>query len=272
MIETRIDRRFAALKKEGRAAFVTFVMAGDPDHETALKLIKGLPGAGADIIEVGMPFTDPMADGPAIQQAGLRALAAGTTLKSTLQLIRDFRETDDETPIVLMGYFNPIYSYGVEKFLKDGKEAGIDGLIIVDLPAEEDDELCIPAMKAGINFIRLATPTTDDARLQTILKNTSGFLYYVSIAGTTGAAAPEAADVAKSLERIKRATDIPIAVGFGIRTGKQAAEIAAIADGAVVGTALIEKIASSNDKDVSVQAALALATELSAGIRSVTKN
>jgi len=271
VIETRIDRRFAALKQEGRAAFVTFVMAGDPDHETALQLIKGLPGAGADIIEVGMPFTDPMADGPAIQQAGLRALASGTTLKSTLQLIRDFRETNDETPIVLMGYFNPIYSYGVAKFLTDAKDAGIDGLIIVDLPTEEDDELCIPAMKAGINFIRLATPTTDDARLQTILKNTSGFLYYVSIAGTTGAAAPEAADVSKSLERIKRATDIPIAVGFGIRTGDQAAEIAAIADGAVVGTALIEQVASGNDKQAAVQAALALATELSAGIRSVTK-
>ncbi|MEH6404612.1 MAG: tryptophan synthase subunit alpha [Sneathiella sp.] len=271
MIETRIDRRFAALKQEGRAAFVTFVMAGDPDHETALQLIKSLPGAGADIIEVGMPFTDPMADGPAIQQAGLRALASGTTLKSTLQLIRDFRETNDDTPIVLMGYFNPIYAYGVDKFLSDAKQAGIDGLIIVDLPAEEDGELCIPAMKAGINFIRLATPTTDDARLQTILKNTSGFLYYVSIAGTTGAAAPEAADVAKSLERIKRATDIPIAVGFGIRTGVQAAEIAEIADGAVVGTALIEKMASSDDKQVAIQATLALATELSAGIRSVTK-
>ncbi len=271
MIETRIDRRFAALKEEGRAAFVTFVMSGDPDYETALELIKGLPGAGADIIEVGMPFTDPMADGPAIENAGLRALAAGTTMKSTLQLIREFRKSDNDTPIVLMGYFNPIYSYGVEKFLEDGKEAGIDGLIIVDLPSEEDEELCIPAMKAGINFIRLATPTTDDKRLGTILKNTSGFLYYVSIAGTTGAAAPEPADVAKSLERIRKATKLPIAVGFGIRTGNQAAEIAKIADGAVVGTALIDRIAAAPSKEESVRSALELASELSAGIRSVTK-
>jgi len=219
-----------------------------------------------------MPFTDPMADGPAIQQAGLRALAAGTTLKSTLQLIREFRETDNETPIVLMGYFNPIYSYGVEQFLKDGKDAGIDGLIIVDLPSEEDDELCLPALKAGINFIRLATPTTDDKRLSTILKNTSGFLYYVSIAGTTGAAAPEPRDVAASLERIRKATTLPIAVGFGIRTGEQAAEIAKIADGAVVGTALIDRIAAAKSKDEAVASTLELAAELSAGIRSVTKN
>lgn len=271
MIETRIDRRFAALAEQGRAAFVTFVMAGDPDRETAMKIIKGLPGAGADIIEIGMPFTDPMADGPAIQQAGLRALASGTTLKSTLDMIREFRMGDDETPIVLMGYYNPIYSYGVDAFLKDGKEAGLDGLIIVDLPSEEDEELCIPAMKAGVNFIRLATPTTDDARLPTVLKNTSGFLYYVSIAGTTGAAAPEPRDVAKSLERIKKATKLPIAVGFGIRTGEQAAEIAKIADGAVVGTALIDRIAAAKDKDEAVRSTLELASELSAGIQSVTK-
>jgi len=270
--ETRIDRRFAALKEEGRAAFVTFVMAGDPDHETALEILKGLPGAGADVIEIGMPFTDPMADGPSIQQAGLRALASGTTLKSTLSLIREFREGDQDTPIVLMGYYNPIYSYGVDRFLEDGKEAGLDGLIIVDLPAEEDEELCIPALKAGVNFIRLTTPTTDDTRLPAVLENTSGFLYYVSIAGTTGAAAPEPADVAKSLERIRKATDMPIAVGFGIRTPDQAAAIAEIADGAVVGSALVECVANANSNKEAVDAVLSLASDLSAGIRSVSKN
>jgi len=271
LIETRIDRRFAALKAEGRAAFVSFLMAGDPDPDTALQIIKGLPTAGADIIEIGMPFTDPMADGPAIQQAGLRALAVGVTLKSTLELITKFRQDDDETPIVLMGYYNPVYSYGVDAFLKDAKQAGVDGLIIVDLPAEEDDELCLPARAAGINFIRLATPTTDDKRLPAVLANSSGFLYYVSIAGTTGAAAPEPADVAKALARIKAATDLPVAVGFGIRTGEQAAEIAKIADGAVVGTALVEKIAAASSKEDAVRAVLALASELSAGVQSVSK-
>ncbi|MEH6475485.1 MAG: tryptophan synthase subunit alpha [Sneathiella sp.] len=270
-METRIDRRFAALKKEGRAAFISFVMAGDPDHDTALEIIKGLPGAGADIIEIGMPFTDPMADGPAIQQAGLRALASGTTLKSTLQLVRSFREGNEETPIVLMGYFNPIYSYGVDIFLKDAKEAGVDGLIVVDLPSEEDNELCLPAQAAGINFIRLATPTTDAKRLPAVLKNSSGFLYYVSIAGTTGAAAPKPSDVAIALKRIKAATDLPVAVGFGIRTGKQSAEIAAIADGAVVGTALVERIASAKTNKEAVSSLLELASELSAGVQSVSK-
>ena len=271
MSETRIDRRFRALKAEGRAAFVTYVMAGDPELESALEIVKGLPAAGADIIEVGLPFTDPMADGPAIQQAGLRALASGTTLRKTLDLIAEFRKTDDETPIVLMGYYNPIYSYGVDRFLKDARAAGIDGMIVVDLPSEEDSELCLPARAAGFNFIRLATPTTNDRRLPKVLANSSGFLYYVSIAGTTGAAAPKPADVATALQRIRKATDLPIAVGFGIRTGAQAAEIAKIADGAVVGTALVEQVALGSDNKDAVKRVLDLAREISAGIRSVKK-
>ncbi|MAZ02551.1 MAG: tryptophan synthase subunit alpha [Sneathiella sp.] len=271
MSETRIDRRFKALKAEGRAAFVTYVMAGDPNYETALEIVKGLPAAGADVIEVGLPFTDPMADGPAIQKAGLRALASGTTLKKTLKLISEFRTSDDETPVVLMGYYNPIYSYGVDQFLIDAKAAGVDGLIVVDLPSEEDKELCLPARDAGLNFIRLATPTTDDKRLPKVLANSSGFLYYVSIAGTTGAAAPSPRDVANALTRIRKTTDLPIAVGFGLRTGEQAAEIAKIAEGAVVGTALVEQVAlGSNDKDA-VERVLGLAREISAGIRSVKK-
>lgn len=271
MSETRIDRRFKALKAEGRAAFVTYVMAGDPNYDAALEIVKGLPAAGADIIEVGLPFTDPMADGSAIQQAGLRALAGGMTLKKTLKLISEFRQGNDDTPIVLMGYYNPIYSYGVDQFLKDAKTAGVDGLIVVDLPSEEDKELCLPAREAGLNFIRLATPTTDDKRLPKVLANSSGFLYYVSIAGTTGAAAPKASDVATALTRIRKTTDLPIAVGFGLRTGAQAAEIAKIADGAVVGTALVEQVAlGSNDTD-SVNRVLELAREISAGIRSVKK-
>ena len=271
MSETRIDRRFKALKAEGRAAFVTYVMAGDPNYQTSLEIIKGLPGAGADIIEVGLPFTDPMADGPAIQQAGLRALAGGMTLKKTLKLIGEFRDEDNDTPIVLMGYYNPIYSYGVDKFLVDAKAAGVDGLIVVDLPSEEDAELCLPALQAGLNFIRLATPTTDDKRLPKVLANSSGFLYYVSIAGTTGAAAPKPADVAKALERIRKTTDLPIAVGFGLRSGAQAAEIAKIADGAVVGTALVEQVALGSDDADAVKRVLALAVEISGGIRTVHK-
>ena len=215
---TRIDARFAELKREGRAAFVTFVMCGDPDVETSLAIIKALPGAGADVIEVGMPFTDPMADGPSIQAAGLRALKAGTTLKKTLDVIRRFRESDDKTPIVLMGYYNPIYIHGVDKFLSDAKGAGIDGLIIVDLPPEEDEELCLPARAAGLDFIRLATPTTDDKRLPTVLKNTSGFVYYVSITGITGSAAPDPGKVKDAVARIKRHTKLPVCVGFGVRT------------------------------------------------------
>jgi tryptophan synthase alpha chain len=236
----RIDRRFAALKEEGRAALVTFVMAGDPDYETSLAIVKALPPAGADLIEIGMPFTDPMADGPAIQAAGLRALQGGQTMKRTLSLVREFRRTDDATPIVLMGYYNPIYIYGVDQFLVDAKTAGVDGLIVVDLPPEEDGELCLPALKAGFNFIRLATPTTDDKRLPAVLANTSGFVYYVSITGITGSAAPDAGKVSEAVKRIKRHSALPVCVGFGVRTAEQARVFAHGADGVVVGSALIE--------------------------------
>src|ERR1700728_1495268 len=236
----RIDRRFAALKKEGRAALVTFTVAGDPDYDASLAILKALPRAGADVIELGMPFTDPMADGPAIQAAGQRALKAGQDMRKTLRAVRDFRGSDDATPIVLMGYYNPIYIYGVERFLADAVNAGVDGLIVVDLPPEEDAELCLPAMKAGLNFIRLATPTTDDKRLPTVLANTSGFVYYVSITGITGAAAPDAGRVAEAVKRIKRHTALPVCVGFGVRTAEQARAIARGADGVVVGSALVE--------------------------------
>ncbi len=246
---TRIDARFAELNKQGRSAFVTFVMAGDPDPKTSLDIVKALPKAGADIIEIGMPFTDPMADGPSIQAAGLRALKAGMTLKKTLELVRGFRKDDDTTPLVLMGYYNPIYIYGVEKFLADAKAAGVDGLIIVDLPPEEDDELCIPAMKAGLNFIRLATPTTDDKRLPAVLANTSGFVYYVSITGITGAAAADSTAVGDAVARIKRHTQLPVCVGFGIRTPETARAIAENANGAVVGTALVDALRGSLDAE-----------------------
>ncbi len=244
---TRIDARFAELKKQGRSAFVTFLMAGDPDPATALAVIKALPQAGADIIEIGMPFTDPMADGPSIQAAGLRALKAGMTLKKTLAMVGEFRKGDTATPIVLMGYYNPIYIYGVDKFLVDAKSAGVDGLIIVDLPPEEDAELCLPAMKAGLNFIRLATPTTDDKRLPAVLANTSGFVYYVSITGITGSAGADSAVVGEAVARIKRHTKLPVCVGFGIRTPEAARGIAENADGAVVGTALVDALAASLD-------------------------
>lgn len=240
---SRIDAQFARLKASGRKAFVSYTMAGDPDYDTSLKILRGLPDAGVDIIELGLPFTDPMADGPTIQLAGQRALEAGMTLRRTLDLARAFREQDDTTPIVLMGYYNPIYSHGVERFLKDAKEAGIDGLIVVDLPPEEDDELCIPAQAAGISFIRLATPTTDDARLPRVMQNTSGFVYYVSITGITGAAEAEAGDVAPEVARIKAAGDLPVVVGFGIRTPERARAIASVADGAVVGSAIVSRIA-----------------------------
>ena len=240
---SRIDAKFAELNATNKKAFVSYIMAGDPDFETSLEIAKGLPTAGVDIIELGLPFTDPMADGETIQLAGQCALEGGMTLERTLEIARRFRENDDTTPIVLMGYYNPIYSRGVDKFLVDAKAAGIDGLIVVDLPPEEDSELCIPAQAAGLNFIRLATPTTDDKRLPTVLQNTSGFVYYVSVTGTTGAAAAEAGDVAPEVKRIKAATDLPIIVGFGINTPKAAEDIASVADGAVVGSAIVSKIA-----------------------------
>jgi tryptophan synthase alpha chain len=239
---TRIDAKFADLTAAGKKAFVAYVMAGDPDYETSLEVVKGLPAAGVDIIELGLPFTDPMADGPTIQLAGQRALESGMTLDKTLALATEFRKTDDTTPIVMMGYYNPIYNRGVDKFLIDAKAAGIDGLIVVDLPPEEDDELCIPAQKAGLNFIRLATPTTDDKRLPKVLTNTSGFVYYVSITGITGAAAAEATDVGPEVARIKAQTDLPVIVGFGIRTPETSKAIASVADGAVVGSAIVAMI------------------------------
>lgn len=246
---TRLDKRFARLQAEGRAAFVTFTTAGDPDPETCFDILKGLPAAGADVIELGMPFTDPMADGPAIQASSLRALRNGMTVLKTLDLVRRFRESDNETPIVLMGYYNPIYRMGVETFLSRARDAGVDGLIVVDLPPEEDDELCVPALQAGLNFIRLATPTTDDKRLPAVLANTSGFVYYVSITGITGSASPHAQNVAEAVARIKRHTPLPVAVGFGIKTPEQAAAIARAADGAVVGSAIIDQIARDLDEN-----------------------
>ena len=240
---TRIDDTFARLRAEGRKAFVAYVMAGDPDEATSLEIVRALPAAGVDIIELGLPFTDPMADGETIQLAGQRALEAGMTLNKTLALARAFREGDDTTPIVMMGYYNPIYSHGVERFLVDAKAAGIDGLIVVDLPPEEDSELCLPAQAAGLNFIRLATPTTDDARLPKVLTNTSGFVYYVSITGITGAAEAQASDVAPEVARIKAHTDLPVIVGFGVKTPQTAQAIAGVADGTVVGSAIVAEIA-----------------------------
>ncbi|MEZ5775198.1 MAG: tryptophan synthase subunit alpha [Hyphomicrobiaceae bacterium] len=249
MTETRIDRRFSALKNDGRAALVTFVTAGDPDPETSALILAGLPEAGADIIELGMPFSDPMADGPAIQASSLRALKSGQTMKRTLELVRDFRKSDKDTPIVLMGYYNPIYVYPVEKFLQDAVKAGVDGLIVVDVPPEADDELCLPALAHGLNFVRLAAPTTDDRRLPAVLANTSGFVYYVSIAGITGTKAPDVGVVHRQVARIKRQTELPVAVGFGVRTPEQARNIASGADGVVVGSALVNAIADSLTRD-----------------------
>jgi tryptophan synthase alpha chain len=273
---TRIDTRFAALKREGRAGLVTFLTAGDPDAKTSLAILKALPKAGADVIELGMPFTDPMADGPAIQAAGLRALNAGQTMVRTLAMVRAFRKDDAVTPIVLMGYYNPIYIYGVATFLKDAKAAGVDGLIVVDLPPEEDEELCLPALKAGLNFIRLATPTTDDKRLPAVLANTSGFVYYVSIAGITGAAAPDAAKVHAAIARIKRHTSLPVAVGFGVRTATQVRTLASGTDAIVVGSALVNAVAASLDKKGkatarTVKAVVNLVGELAGGLRKAKR-
>ena len=275
-MSTRIEKRFAALKKESRAALVTFTMAGDPDYDTSLVIAKVLPKAGADIIELGMPFTDPMADGPAIQAAGLRALKSGQRMTRTLQIVREFRKEDNETPIVLMGYYNPIYIYGNERFLADAKAAGVDGLIVVDLPPEEDEELCLPALKVGLNFIRLATPTTDDKRLPKVLTNTSGFVYYVSITGITGAAAPDTAKVTAAVARIKRHTKLPVAVGFGVKTAEHARAIAEGADGVVVGSALVEALRQSLDANGkagsgTVKAVTALVSTLAKGVHAARR-
>ncbi len=273
MSDTRIDRRFAAVKNEGRPALVTFVMAGDPDHETSAAIIKALPKAGADVIEIGMPFSDPMADGPAIQAAGRRALKGGETLRKTLDMVRRFRKEDADTPVVLMGYYNPIYAMGNETFLAAAKEAGVDGLIVVDLPPEADDELCVPAMAHGISFIRLATPTTDDRRLPAVLANTSGFVYYVSILGITGTASPDTNRVAEAVTRIKRHTILPVAVGFGVKTAAQASAIGRGADGVVVGSAIVAAIAESLDGEgrptaTTVEAVTGIVAELAAGVRT----
>ncbi len=271
----RLDARFADLKRQGRAGLVTFITAGDPDLETSTALLAALPGAGADVIELGMPFTDPMADGPVIQAAGLRALEGGQTLAKTLRMVRDFRRGDEATPIVLMGYYNPIYVYGVERFLIDARGAGVDGLIVVDLPPEEDDELCLPALRAGLSFIRLATPTTDARRLPAVLANTSGFVYYVSVTGITGSAVPNYERVGDAVARIKRHTDLPVAVGFGVKSPDSAAAVAACADAVVVGTALIDTLAATFEAGratpESVPAATRFVSALAAGVRSVSR-
>ena len=268
---TRIDTRLAKLKAEGRAALVTFVTAGDPDAETSLSILKALPGAGADIIEFGMPFSDPMAEGPPIQAADIRALTAGQTMVKTLEQVRAFRAGDNETPIVLMGYYNPIYIYGVERFVADAKAAGVDGLIVVDLPPEEDEELCLPAIRAGISFIRLATPTSDDKRLPVLLRNSSGFVYYVSVLGVTGVKSAATGDVASAVARIKAHTPLPVMVGFGVKTGEQAAAIAAHADGVVVGSALVnavrDSLADGKATAATVPAVTSLVADLAAGVR-----
>ncbi|MEA1649708.1 tryptophan synthase subunit alpha [Nitrospirillum sp. BR 11164] len=273
---SRIDRRFAALKAEGRAGLVAFITAGDPDHDTCLDLLKGLPGAGADLIELGMPFTDPMADGPAIQASTLRALAAGARMTRTLDLVKAFREGDADTPIILMGYYNPVYAYGVDRFLADAKAAGVDGLIVVDLPPEEDEELCLPAQAAGVNFIRLATPTTDKARLPAVLANTSGFIYYVSIAGITGAGSATSDAIAAAVAHLRTGTDLPVAVGFGITTPEGVADVARVADAAVVGSAIVRRLEANLDaegkaKPGLVPDVLGFVAELAAGVRGARK-
>jgi tryptophan synthase alpha chain len=270
---TRIDRRFEKLKADDRPALVTYFMGGDPDYETSLRIMQALPKAGADVIELGMPFSDPMADGPAIQAAGLRALKGGQTLKKTLAMAAEFRRADNETPIVLMGYYNPIYVYGVDRFLVDAIDSGVDGLIVVDLPPEMDEELCIPALKAGVNFIRLATPTTDDKRLPKVLQNTSGFVYYVSMTGITGSALSDTGKVATAVKRIKGHTGLPVCVGFGVKTAEQARVIGASADGVVVGTAIVNAVANvigSNGKATAdpAEAVATLVSGLAAGVRA----
>ena len=269
---TRIDDTFDRLREEGRKALVTFITAGDPDPQTSQAILNGLPAAGADIIELGMPFTDPMADGPAIQLASQRALKAGQTMEKTLTMVRRFRDRDDATPIVLMGYYNPVYVHGNERFLAEAKEAGVDGLIIVDLPPEEDEELCIPAMRAGLNFIRLATPTTDNARLPKVLANASGFLYYVSITGVTGTRAPEVAAVAAQVARIRRQTALPVCIGFGVKTPQQAQALARAGDGVVVGSALVNVIAGALEAGESpIGGVHELTRSLAAGVRAASR-
>ncbi|MFZ5835378.1 MAG: tryptophan synthase subunit alpha [Pseudomonadota bacterium] len=273
MSETRIDVRFAALRREGRAGLITFITAGDPDHETSFEILRGLPAAGADLIELGMPFSDPMADGPSIQAAGLQALRNGASMIRTLELVQRFRKDDADTPVILMGYYNPVYRYGVDRFITDAVAAGVDGLIIVDLPPEEDTELCLPALKAGLNFIRLATPTTDDRRLPAVLNNTSGFVYYVSITGITGTASADAGQVDEAVKRIRRHSKLPVAVGFGIKSAAHVAEVARFADAAVVGTAIIDHIAAARKagKPASAIAAdvHAFVAGLAAGVRQL---
>ncbi|WP_160285401.1 tryptophan synthase subunit alpha [Pseudomonas knackmussii] len=265
---SRLQTRFAELKQQNRAALVTFITAGDPGYSTSLDILKGLPEAGADVIELGMPFTDPMADGPAIQLANIRALGNGQNLAKTLKMVREFRAGNDTTPLVLMGYFNPIHYYGVEKFIADAKEAGVDGLIVVDLPPEHNEDLCFPAQAAGIDFIRLTTPTTDDKRLPTVLEGSSGFVYYVSVAGVTGAGAATLDHVEEAVARLRRHTDLPVSIGFGIRTPEHAASIARLADGVVVGSALVDKIANAESSAAAVQGVLGLCRELAEGVRN----
>lgn len=271
----RMTERFAKLAEAKRPAFVTYFMGGDPDMDTSIEIMKGLPAAGADIIELGMPFSDPMADGPSIQAAGLRALEGGQNLPRTFEMVREFRKDDDETPIVVMGYYNPIYQYGTDRFLDEAKESGIDGMIIVDLPPEMDEELCLPAVERGLNFIRLATPTTDEKRLPKVLSNTSGFVYYVSINGITGAAAPKPQEVAQSVAHIKAKTDLPICVGFGVRTAEQAKAIGDAADGVVVGSAIVSAVADSLVEGKAgagtVKAALDIVASIAEGVRAATR-
>ncbi|MDE0781513.1 MAG: tryptophan synthase subunit alpha [Alphaproteobacteria bacterium] len=272
----RIEARFGALREEGRAAFVPFIMAADPDYPTSLEILKGLPSAGADIIEIGVMYSDPMADGPAIQAAGLRAKAGGARVTRTLDMVRNFRKGDDTTPIILMGYYNPIYIYGVDRFLIDAGEAGVDGLIVVDLPPEEDSELCIPALDAGMHFIRLATPTTDDERIPAVLANTSGFVYYVAVAGITGTKSADTSTIHAAVTRLKRHTDLPVAVGFGIKTPEQAQEVAEVADATVVGSAIVQTISDNLNADGKagpelVQKVLDFTRQLSSGVRNASR-